>query len=113
MQTNSTTFRQASEVSGLEDAGGFPTQYCNYSLPNATSSLVTLERVIQVVRAGTKRIPFIAPITPEWAFNLLAPFVASESCALQLPFQRIPKLKISSRNGTTVNFTWDHVPAES
>jgi hypothetical protein len=136
----------------LEDAGTYYVPHCNYSLPNTTSSLVSLQQVIQVVRTGTllawadgfytmnlsivpdlvaiaivhalresyhrpetgtERVPLITPITPEWGFNLLSPFVISESCTLQPSIQRTPGLEIFARNGTSINFTWDPAIAES
>ena len=55
--------------------------------------------------------PVIAPITPEWALNLIATAIEPYSCILPAPLQKSPGLEISSRNETTVNFTWDPVPA--
>lgn len=55
----------------------------------------------------------ISPITPEWAFNLVGHFVSPDSCALQVAFPHNPKLQISSRNGTTIDFLWDANPEES
>ncbi|KAL2015434.1 hypothetical protein VTK56DRAFT_5500 [Thermocarpiscus australiensis] len=60
-QTNSTVSHQNSEEEGaglravnhVLEYAGMSTQLCNYSLPNTSSSLATLEQVILVVRAGT------------------------------------------------------------
>ncbi len=121
------------EVLKSTGVGGVP--YCDYALPDSTSGLLALEQTVQVIRRGTTlgligdfwnsdsplanllaiaTAPSInresnqptAPITPQWALSLVSPFIISESCALQ-PATRIPRLEISSRQGSTMNFTWD------
>ncbi|KAK3933981.1 hypothetical protein QBC46DRAFT_400858 [Diplogelasinospora grovesii] len=61
----------------------------------------------------SERTSILTPITPEWAFSLITHFMASDSCAVQPTLRRNPALEISSRNGTSVSFTWEPLSAAS
>ncbi|KAK3937550.1 hypothetical protein QBC46DRAFT_392488 [Diplogelasinospora grovesii] len=53
----------------------------------------------------SERTSILTPIPPEWAFSLITPFMASDSCAVQPPLRKNPALKISSRNAASNNRT--------